>query len=137
MSTPHSHLGLLLLGFIDRRAGTGFARITMQVHKRDTLRWLAIDGQRVVAVLDDSDIQEARACCLQRYAAHIHVTSRRHASEAQRELAKRLPGRWARKGATMRNARHVRATNLVRRKVRGVPDFFTTWNLTDCARVVQ
>jgi len=119
----------------------------VQVHNRDTLRWLAIDGQRVVAVIHDSDIEEVHAWRLRSYATHIHVTSWRHASEAQREVGQRLPvtiisaALWRPMGAGGGRRRATPSTfaegNSCGEKSGEYRTFLQTRNLADCARIDQ
>ena len=62
----------------------------MQLHNRGRLRWIGVDGQQVVAVIDDTDSDEVRAWCRRRDGARIHLTACQHASEAQRAAVRRL-----------------------------------------------
>ena len=61
------------------------------MRKRDRVRLLAVDGQKVVAVIHDTDIEGARLWCLQKYGARILLTAWRYASAEQRRAAELLP----------------------------------------------
>jgi hypothetical protein len=61
------------------------------MRKRDRVRLLAVDGQKVVAVIHDTDIDGARLWCLQKYGARILLTAWRYASTEQRRAAELLP----------------------------------------------
>jgi hypothetical protein len=61
------------------------------MHKRDRVRLLAVEGQDVVAVFHDDDIDRVRAWCLQKFGVKVHLTAWKHASAEQRRAAELLP----------------------------------------------
>jgi hypothetical protein len=61
------------------------------MHKRDRVRLLAVEGQEVVAVFHDDDIDKVRAYCLQKFGVKVHLTAWKHASAEQRRAAELLP----------------------------------------------
>jgi hypothetical protein len=55
------------------------------------LRWFAVDGNRVVAVILDASLPAAQEWCARRYGSCVTLTTPRFASEGQRAQAARLP----------------------------------------------